>query len=175
MLFRSVGIEPGAVSAMAASSIAGIEVRRKVFDESDFTDGEIDFVSMIHVLDHLINPMIFLKKLRRKVAEGGICFVVVHNIDSFIARVSGIRWPPLGVIHFDYFTPATLRKIFELAGWNVLQTFHTVNYFPLYHLVRFCPGIPPLLRRFFYYITCSKICSNIYLRLQLGNIGVIAV
>jgi len=171
---RAVGVEPGKVAADEARRVPGVEIRQKLFAPADFENGSIQLASLIHVLDHLSEPRAFLCSLRELLAGDGIVLVVVHNIESLIARGSGANWSPLGVIHFDYFTPATLRRILESAGFQVQCIRRTTNYFPLYHLIRFAPGLPAGMRRVLHAWASRRTWRNLVFGLKLGNIAAVA-
>jgi SAM-dependent methyltransferase len=93
-------------------------------------------VTMIHVLDHLLDPLDTLRHLRRKLVKGGVLMVVVHDESSRLARLLGSRWPAYCLQHPQLFRPATVKALLERAGFQVLATEASVNYFPLGYLAQ---------------------------------------
>ena len=74
--------------------------------------GEFDLVSMIHVLEHVIEPLDFLSKLRSKLAAGGILLV----------EVPAYRQNPFDLLiadHRTHFDTASLSLLAERAGYTV--------------------------------------------------------
>ena len=171
---RVVGVEPGVDSANRARQLPGVEVLQKIFSCTDFAEGTIDFLSLIHVLDHLVDPRQLLREVRPLMARSGLVLAVVHNIESLIARVSGENWPVINLVHFDYFTPGTLRRLFQAENYRVLAVRQTTNYFPLSHLIRFSPFLPTGLRSLLARFAAQAPLNRAVLGLRLGNIAVLA-
>jgi len=171
---RAVGIEPGKEAAACAATVPGVKVLNKLFDPSDFGPGSVQLLSMIHVLDHLAEPMAFMRGIAPIMDGGGVVFVVVHNIESLLARVSGKHWAPISAIHFDCYAPGSLRRLLEGAGFDVLGIVGTWNYFPLFHLIGCAPGLPWGLRRAMCRLTSGPFMRRWILKLPLGNIAAIA-
>ena len=171
---KVVGIEPGVDSANQARKISGIEVLQKLFDPADFQKGSIDFLNLIHVLDHLSQPRQIIREIKPLISKGGVVFAIVHNIESLIARVSGESWPVLNLVHFDHYAPATLRRLFEAEGYRVLAVKKTKNHFPMSHLIRFCPLLPTKMRDVMIKTVVKPPFNDPVLGLRLGNIAVIA-
>ena len=169
-----VGVEPGREAALRAATLPGVDIRQKLFDPNDFRPGSIQLLTMIHVLDHLVEPVEFIRRTRPLLDSEGVVVTVVHNIKSILARLAGRNWSPISVMHFDYFTPDSLRWAYETAGFTTLKVVRTRNYFPLFHLVRFAPVLPPGLRRVLYRITSGPVLRKVVLGLPLGNIAIIA-
>ncbi len=172
---RVVGIEPGVDSAKKAAEIPGVEVMQKVFDPNDFADKSIDFASLVHVLDHLVDSKKFLQSIGPKMKPGGRVFAVVHNVASLISKISRENWAPYNLVHMEYFQPNTLAKLFEQEGYHVIGVYPTANVFPLSHLIRFAPYIPEHLRKAMLWIAKSWLFRKIVLKIKLGNIAIIAV
>ena len=171
---KVVGIEPGVDSANQARKIPGIEVMQKLFDPADFQEGSIDFLNLIHVLDHLSQPRQIIREIRPLISKGGVVFAIVHNIDSLIAKVSGESWPVLNLVHLDHYSPTSLRRLFEAEGYRVLAVKKTKNHFPLSHLIRFCPLLPTKMRDVMIKTVVKPPFNDPVLGLRLGNIAVLA-
>ena len=98
--------------------------------------GSVSAVTMIHVLDHLIDPLETLRALRRTMAKGGVIMVVTHDESSLLARILGVRWPAYCLQHPQIYRPATIRALFQRAGFQVLATERSQNHFPADYLAR---------------------------------------
>ena len=129
--------------------------------------GSLSAVALIHVLDHLLDPLAFLRLLREKLEPDGVVMTVTHNSASRLARVLGKRWPPHALQHPQLYTPASIARLYERAGFHVEKVAPAVNYFPLMHLVRgglSIAGLPALLPQ----------AMGSIVPIQLGNIAVVA-
>ncbi len=112
------------------------QVHNRFLDFEEVPDGSISAVTMIHVLDHLLDPLETLRQLRRKMARGGVIMVVVHDESSWLARLLGSRWPAYCLQHPQVYRPATLQALFRRAGFRVQATKSSTNYFPLAYLAQ---------------------------------------
>lgn len=79
--------------------------------------------SMFHVLEHLPDPVAYLRDLHRRLAPGGALVIEVPNAGGFSARISGSRWlgwdVPHHLCHFDL---DSLREILSKNGFRVDET-----------------------------------------------------
>ena len=68
-----------------------------------------DVVTMWDILEHIPDPVPFLRRAASLLRPGGLIFVKVPNPDSLEARVFGGRWPLLLPEHLNYFNLRTLQ------------------------------------------------------------------
>lgn len=96
----------------------GLDVRSSL-DEVD--DGSCDLVFMFHVLEHIDDPVQFLKEVKNKLALGGTLIVEVPNVDDILVSVYKIKghldfyWE---IAHNYYFSKTTLGKVMKNAGYR---------------------------------------------------------
>ena len=86
--------------------------------ELDGLDITFDVVVAIHVLDHVPDLNQFTRQMTAKLSTGGICFVVVHNERSVLARMLGKRWPAFCLQHPHLFNQKTLFSWFSQQGFE---------------------------------------------------------
>lgn len=80
---------------------------------------QYDVAVMNHVLEHVDNPLNFLKDVCSRLNNNGLLHVVVPNVASWDAVLPG--WVSYEPYHLTYFTPETLRQVLEKAGFKVIQ------------------------------------------------------
>jgi SAM-dependent methyltransferase len=81
-----------------------------------------DCVRLEHVLEHVVDPVDCLRRLRTALRPGGVVVLVVPNYGCWSARVSGPRWPALYLPHhLWHFTEASLRHVASAAGLRVAR------------------------------------------------------
>lgn len=79
-------------------------------------------ISMVHVLEHLPDPVAALARCRELLEAGGHLFVSVPNIDSFEARTFGRRWIGLDIPrHLTHFSRSTLTELLERSGFQIVN------------------------------------------------------
>jgi 2-polyprenyl-3-methyl-5-hydroxy-6-metoxy-1,4-benzoquinol methylase len=91
--------------------------------EQNFDDDSFDVLYSSQVLEHLPQPKKELQELHRVLKPGGLFYANVPNYRC-LSIVLGrddfeLNTPPQ---HVNYFTPATLRRLFEESGFEVLRT-----------------------------------------------------
>lgn len=171
---RFVGIEPSVHSVRHSIQRPNTTILQGVFEPSQFAAGEFDLITMIHVLDHIREPLPFLRSMNSVLRQDGLVFAVVHNVDSMVAKISGPEWHPFNLIHFDYYTESTLARLYKLAGYRVIETFKTRNFIDLKQLFLRAPYVPGWLRQHLVRWADWPILRSIHFHIPLGNIGIVA-
>lgn len=91
---------------------------------------------MIHVLDHLLDPVPMLLHLKKTLTPDATLLLVTHNESSLLRRVTGSRWPAFCLQHPQIYNPQSIRKMLDVAGFDVLEVSKTANYFEIRFLVK---------------------------------------
>jgi SAM-dependent methyltransferase len=169
---RVYGCEPNPVARESASKLPGAVISDLFYEHWELPHDHFDALTLIHVLDHLVDPMRVLKKARRELKPGGVLFAVVHDVECLLARLTGERFPPFNLYHHYFFSKVTLRKLLEAADFDVVGVKNTANCYSLGFFFEKAPTFPgkqmvsKLLDR-----THLARCS---ITMPIGNIGVIA-
>jgi SAM-dependent methyltransferase len=172
---KVVRIEPSKTSVDRAVDLPKNAVLyQKLFCAEDFQPGSVNLATMIHVLDHIFDAGTFLRSVRKIIAPKGIVYAVVHNSQSMIAKISGTQWHPMNLIHYDYYSKATLRLLFEKAGYRVLSIAPTYNSISADQIIQRAPYIPKMARQTFLKPNVRRYLTKVHIRLPLGNIGIVA-
>jgi SAM-dependent methyltransferase len=173
--FREVfGIEPNPVSAAQAEAIPGSSISREFYEAAAYPSEHFDLITLIHVVDHLVDVNGFLARVREHLRRGGIVLAVVHNVESLLARLLGERFPPYNIYHHYFFSKRTLRLLFERAGFEVMEVRATYNCYSTGFLLDKAPLLPPMLRRVGHGTLRALSAEALPLSLPLGNIGILA-
>ena len=123
--FRVQGLEASPEAAKAAAKI--LPGRVVVGDERDLvrSGARFDVVSLFHVLEHLLRPVDYLRRIRRLLAEGGGLVVQVPNSHSLQAALLGSRWYGLDCPrHVHNFTAGALLHLLYRSGFRVRRVRH---------------------------------------------------
>lgn len=105
-------------------------------DLSPVPDGSVGLAVMVHVLDHLLDPLAMLTQIRAKLRPGGTLMIVTHDESSLLRRVMGNRWPPFCLQHPELYNPATIKALLGRAGFAGVKVEGSRNVFPLDFLAR---------------------------------------
>lgn len=97
----------------------------------DFGGEKFDVIRLNHVLEHTQNPVEELVILRGLLNPGGVLYLSVPNIAGISAKLKntqsrlklkGRPWRHYAAMHhLFFFTPETLQKVAEGAGFKVLE------------------------------------------------------
>lgn len=105
-------------------------------DLSPVPDRSVGLAVMVHVLDHLLDPLAMLAQIRAKLRPGGTLLIVTHNEKSLLRRLMGTRWPPFCLQHPELYNPSTITALLGRAGYAGVEVTRSRNYFPLPFLAR---------------------------------------
>jgi SAM-dependent methyltransferase len=169
-----VGIEPNPVAAAQAAAVPGSSISRTFYEATVFPSEHFDLITLIHVVDHLVDVNEFLARVRGHLRRGGVVLAVVHNVESLLERLLGERFPPYNVYHHYFFSKRTLRLLFERAGFDVAVVRATYNCYSTGFLLDKAPLLPPILRRLGRGALRTLGADALPLSLPLGNIGIVA-
>jgi SAM-dependent methyltransferase len=104
------------------SGKAGLESRGIRFISNDVNSdweqdhkGKFDLVIMRHVLEHFLDPVAVLKKIREAMTDAGVLYIAVPDAYNYAPplRTSFFR-----VVHPYYFTKDSLLNLLQLAGFS---------------------------------------------------------
>lgn len=143
-------------TAVEAARNAGFEAH--VVEDAamlPFEDGAFDVVVCIEVLEHLFEPHRAAGEALRVLAPRGVYLVSVPNVAYWRRRLElGLlaRWNPFGDDlsarepwrdpHIRFFTPKTLRRMLQVAGFSVSAVDGVGGYF-----LPDLPGVRRLVRQ----------------------------
>lgn len=119
--WRVVGVEPDRRAVEVARVARGLDVRAGTLEEQRFAADRFDAVTSSHVIEHVHDPLGFLRECGRVLKPGGRIVVVTPNTESLGRRRLGAAWigldPPR---HLHLFSCATMRRLAVRAGLTVL-------------------------------------------------------
>ena len=112
------GLDPSSFAVRYAREELGLEVAQGEFEPGRYPPGHFAALTMLQVLDHLPDPLQSLREVHRLLAPGGILLLSsLVNIDSSCARVFREGYRLLAPNHLYYFSPRTIRRMLEEAGF----------------------------------------------------------
>lgn len=91
---------------------------------------------IIHVLDHLLDPLKTLLHLRKKMKENAVLLIVTHDYSSLLSRILKHRWPAYCLQHPQLFNSASMKLILSKSGFETVAVKKSCNYFPPGYLLK---------------------------------------
>jgi SAM-dependent methyltransferase len=120
-----IGFDPSFDPRKTSTALAGrVQIRPQLYSP-EHAKYPADLLCCRHVLEHIPRPLQFLREIRRTIGDrSGVVFFEVPNALFTLKRRA--IWDII-YEHCSYFTPASLQRVFELAGFQVLSvqgTYH---------------------------------------------------
>lgn len=91
-------------------------------EEADFPSQYFSVVHFSHLIEHIPDPVRFMREIIRITAPGGRCIVTTPNIRGFQSLLMGPRWRSAIPDHVVLYSKRTLRRLLEEAGLTVEKT-----------------------------------------------------
>jgi 2-polyprenyl-3-methyl-5-hydroxy-6-metoxy-1,4-benzoquinol methylase len=119
------GIELSPLAVQQANTLLG-ETKVQVGDlqSINLSDSTYNLITSYHVIEHLLDPIDNLVKIRQLLHPSGIAFIETPNINSLGAKVRGKKWshiiPPE---HINYFNSKSLAFALKKAGFQRYKIF----------------------------------------------------
>jgi SAM-dependent methyltransferase len=112
----AVGFEEGSIAAKARER--GIPFLTAA--ELDQRHGGFDVVTAIEVLEHTLDPVGELRRIRGLLRPGGLLLLTTGNAAPFAGRLNSWSYV-IPEIHISFFEPGTLVRAFEASGFRPAQ------------------------------------------------------
>jgi SAM-dependent methyltransferase len=127
--FSRVALRRGWIVDATEVSASGLRLLREtgvMVHAGDLADMRLpaaafDLVVSLEVIEHLAAPGAHLQELGRLTRAGGILLLTTPNFVGLSKRLLGMRWRVVTTEHLGYFTPATLRRALEEAGFTLIS------------------------------------------------------
>jgi SAM-dependent methyltransferase len=107
------GFEEGSIAAEARG--LGLPIAADV-DALTSLRGRFDVVTAIEVLEHTLDPVLELRRMRELLRPGGLLFLTTGNAAPFAARLTRWRYV-VPEIHISFFEAATLKRAYAEADF----------------------------------------------------------
>ena len=118
--WRVVGLEPDPRAAAVARSGSGADIIEGPIEGTDLGRARFDAITMIHVIEHVRDPIAALRAVCSALKPGGTFAALTPNAEGRGHRVFGSAWfhldPPR---HLHLFRSRNLRSVAERAGLSV--------------------------------------------------------
>jgi len=145
---KAVGVEPSHSLVAAGRTQNGLSDSELVQGTipNPALDGQVfDLVCLIDVIEHVADPVAFLRSAAERLSVGGLCIVVTPDVSSATARALGKRWWHFRLAHVGYFDRHSMELAARSAGLSVTQSFRAKWFFSVNYLAdRVAVYLPPV-------------------------------
>lgn len=112
------------------------EIFTKNFSKEDVRPNSLNTVSIIHTLDHMLEPRQLIRDIYQSLQPNGVVLIVTHDESSFLAKLLKRKWPPFTLQHPQLFQPKTIQSLLVSEKFKILACKKTPNYFPVTHFIK---------------------------------------
>lgn len=165
------GIEPSSAAINTAQGSVKPFIKQGFFSKDSYPENQFDLISCFQTLEHVFDPLQLSRDACSLLKQGGRFFVVTHNFRGTVNRILGAKSPICDIEHLQLFSPTSLRKMLENAGFRDVKVFSIINTYPLSYWIKLMPGLPAK-KQILSLIKKVKIDPPI--PLPIGNLGAIA-
>jgi len=130
------------VFACQSAQKRGANVKCGTLDTVKLPSNNFSLVLAQDVIEHIPDPLTFLKKIHSLLKPGGYLFIVTPEMDGFWLKLLRRFWyhyKPQE--HLVYFSQSTMKQALKEAGFNNIETR------PTYHIM----SVEYIFRRLIYY------------------------
>ncbi len=140
------GIDIAPLTAEKVAREFGFQITIAPFELHDFGPRRFDGITMLDVLEHVVDPLTTLHRVREMLRPGGAVAIAVPNQRSLLTYLVGLyarmRGPAANALlfklyvppHLHYFTPPTLRRLVEAAGLRIVELHQGAVYLGRYRM-----------------------------------------
>jgi SAM-dependent methyltransferase len=115
-----VGVEPDRNASLHARRKFGLDIRSLTLEKAGFPDESLDAVVMLHVIEHVPDPMATLREINRILKPGGHLILETPRYDTLMFKILGRRERSLSCDgHIFFFTTDSLRRAYTAAGFEL--------------------------------------------------------
>lgn len=146
---RVLGLENSHSAAKAAWRQNRVAVVCGDLSKPPIEPGSCAVATMFHVLEHLSDPVSYLRAARDLLASGGRLVVQVPNVSSWQFLMFGERWNGIDVPrHLVNYRQRDLEKLLDYCGFEVTRRKHfSLRDNPAGFATSVAPSLDPMVRR----------------------------
>ena len=105
--------------AIEICSKKGIKMNKGVLNPNNYTSQEFDVITSFEVIEHINNPQEELANFYKILRKGGLVYCTTPNFNSLLRyrlkeKYNVLCYPE----HLSYYTPKTLKYVFEKEGFR---------------------------------------------------------
>jgi 2-polyprenyl-3-methyl-5-hydroxy-6-metoxy-1,4-benzoquinol methylase len=149
-LVTGVEFAPSACEQARARIKSG-EVICGLLENSGLPEEEFDLCVLSDVIEHVRDPLAFLRGLHRLLKPGGAIFIATPSLHSWSAKLLRQNWMEFKPEHLTYFDPKTIQtalfhtgyqEVIVQPGWKILSFDYIAQHFARFPV----PLVSPLVR-----------------------------
>lgn len=160
--FHATGIDISKYAVLYAKNQGHVDARVMNLYTATFRPKSFDAVVAFQLIEHVTDPVTFLRAARTYIKPGGMLLLATPNAGGYLRAILGKNWLSFKHReHLYFFTQQTMRLVLERAGFTDISfSRDETRWYPLRHIFG---GIKYYLRGSFF----------VWLSNTLGRIGAV--
>jgi len=163
-----VGVEPSLAAIASAPEHRRSWIREGNFEEGDFAPESFDLIVCFMTMEHVLEPGLIARAAHRLLRAGGAFVTVTHDYRSPANRILGRRSPIIDIEHMQLFSPKSIKKLFESAGYRDITSRAFVNRYSGSYWLRLLP-VPSVMRSAVTRLAAASRIDRVKIGLNVGN------
>ncbi len=173
---QQIEVEPSADAAKKfVPSSSQSKFIHGIFVPGVLPPSSVKFACFFQMLDHVPNPLDFLKSVYEVLEPGGVAVCITHNTNAFSARLLGERSPIYDIEHTYLFNIKNIAQLFSEVGFEKVEAFPVANRYALKYWMNMAPLPRFLKQNIILPVLNFTQLGEIKIKLNAGNLGAIAI
>ena len=114
----AIGLEPNLDAALYAKRNYNVEILSVSFEEFE-SQIKFDVITMFNVLEHVVDPIYTIKKIKRMLDKNGLLVLELPNIFTWPSLLSFGYWHQFQREHNWFFSTATISTFLNKQGFMI--------------------------------------------------------
>ncbi len=166
-------LRTGPSSAPKRAAQASI-FRAGTLESASFPEQSFQVITLFDVIEHVHSPNQALASVHRWLSPGGLLVMSLPNVDSWVAKAMGKHWVLLLREHLWYFSPDTVARLLQRAGFELVQTRPKWVSFSFANIATRLAQYPGALAAASGKLVQSQLLRRAYARFPMGEMDVVA-
>ena len=167
-----VGLEPSTAPIRSADARVQGLIRQAMFVEGLYPSETFSLVTCFQTIEHVDDPAGLCSESLRILKPGGALAIIGHNRRGFLNRILGRKSPIFDIEHLQLFSPESLRRLMQNAGFHSVSVKSFWNMYPLSYWARLFPFPRPVKKAVIGLLRATGI-GRIPLPFPVGNLVVV--
>jgi len=116
---KTLGIEHSLVASKRSNEDIGLNVECGLFEDFNF-DEEFDVIENMHVIEHVADPVLHLKKAKAVLKKDEVLLLGTLNLDFWSRVYTGRKWQVYKSAHQHLFTKESMKKLLA-PDWDIIS------------------------------------------------------
>ncbi len=120
--FDAYGVELSNFSSAIAKKRFGSKVFNGKLENARFPDGYFDIITMFDLIEHIPEPVEFMKEVKRIIKPGGFIAITTPDTSSPSFKLLGYgQWFHWKFEHLSYFNKKSIKELSKQTGFSLVE------------------------------------------------------